>query len=362
MKSLNKDRGKVYLVGAGPGRADLITVRGAEVLKIADRLDLIPVYRDGAYIYNMEKYLLKHVGDSVKKGEEIARFRAFFGLMKKQCYSPCDGTIEHVSDVSGQVLIRHPPVPVEVNAYITGVVIHVIKEEGAVIETPAVFIQGIFGVGGETHGDLLVVAKSPDEVLTAEQIRAEYSGKILVAGSLVTSDALQKAAEIGVKGLVVGGIDEENLRSFMGYEIGVAITGNEELGLTLIVTEGFGKMNMSEKTYELLKKFDGRLTCINGATQIRAGVMRPEIIIPRDDVKMSSLQETGAEVYMKGMKPGMPVRIISEPYFGTLGNISSLPVELTRIDTESDVRVLNVILDDGRRVRVPRANVEIVEE
>jgi uroporphyrinogen III methyltransferase/synthase len=30
------EKGKVYLVGAGPGRADLITVRGAEVLKTAD--------------------------------------------------------------------------------------------------------------------------------------------------------------------------------------------------------------------------------------------------------------------------------------------------------------------------------------
>ena len=32
----NERQGKVYLVGAGPGRADLITVRGAEVLKSAD--------------------------------------------------------------------------------------------------------------------------------------------------------------------------------------------------------------------------------------------------------------------------------------------------------------------------------------
>ena len=30
------EKGKVYLVGAGPGRADLITVRGADLLKTAD--------------------------------------------------------------------------------------------------------------------------------------------------------------------------------------------------------------------------------------------------------------------------------------------------------------------------------------
>lgn len=37
MKSINKNKeGKVYLVGAGPGDPDLITVRGAEVLRQAD--------------------------------------------------------------------------------------------------------------------------------------------------------------------------------------------------------------------------------------------------------------------------------------------------------------------------------------
>lgn len=33
---MKKNKGKVYLVGAGPGRADLITVRGAELIKTAD--------------------------------------------------------------------------------------------------------------------------------------------------------------------------------------------------------------------------------------------------------------------------------------------------------------------------------------
>ena len=33
---MSMEKGKVYLVGAGPGKADLITVRGAEVLRLAD--------------------------------------------------------------------------------------------------------------------------------------------------------------------------------------------------------------------------------------------------------------------------------------------------------------------------------------
>jgi len=32
------------------------------------------------------------------------------------------------------------------------------------------------------------------------------------------------------------------------------------------------------------------------------------------------------------------------------------------IETESEVRVLEAELDDGRRVVIPRANVEIIEE
>ncbi len=60
--------------------------------------------------------------------------------------------------------------------------------------------------------------------------------------------------------------------------------------------------------------------------------------------------------------PGTPIRIIRKPYFGAIGVVSKLPVPLQRIETESDVRVLEAELADGKRVIVPRANVEIIEE
>ncbi|MEM2942649.1 MAG: hypothetical protein QXT81_04430 [Candidatus Bathyarchaeia archaeon] len=307
----------------------------------------------------LAKYMLKKEGDPVEKGEVLARRKGLFGLFLKECRSPVKGTLEYFSDVTGQIHVREPPVPLVINAYIPGIVTKVFPKEGVMIETTAAFIQGIFGVGGETHGELMVLAKSPDDPLTAEQVMPECAGKIVVGGSIVDSQALKKAIEFGVKGVVVGGIRDGDLSSFLGYDIGVAITGQESVGLTLILTEGFGKMTMAAKTFNLLRKFEGRLACINGATQIRAGVIRPEIIIPTGE----GLSEQGeGELLLEGLKPGLPVRIIGPPYFGALGKVTRLPVDLQTIETESAVRVLEVELDDGRRVIVPRANVELIEE
>ena len=37
---------------------------------------------------------------------------------------------------------------------------------------------------------------------------------------------------------------------------------------------------MAQKTFDMLKHRAGSIASINGATQIRAGVVRPEIIVP----------------------------------------------------------------------------------
>jgi hypothetical protein len=54
----------------------------------------------------------------------------------------------------------------------------ILTKEGGVIETPASFIQGIFGIGGEIQGVLKVV--DIQEVMAKENL-SEYAGKILHA-------------------------------------------------------------------------------------------------------------------------------------------------------------------------------------
>jgi len=307
---------------------------------------------------DVQRYLQKPIGSRVEKGELLASYSALFGLIKKSVESTTTGTIESVSDVTGQIIIRGNPIPVEVDAYIPGKIVEILPKEGAVIETNAAFIQGIFGIGGEDHGKIRIAVESSDDILTVDSINPGDKGAILVGGSLVTLDAINKSVEVGVSCIVVGGIRHEDLTSFTKEEVGVAITGQEELGVVLIITEGFGKMNMSQATFDLLKSFEGYDAAVNGETQIRAGVLRPEIIIPHDNVA-----EAGSgEELSSGMVSGTPVRIIRQPYFGAIGEVVRLPVELHQVESESRVRVLDVKLSDDTIVTVPRANVEIIEE
>jgi len=305
-------------------------------------------------------FFIKKIGEEVEEGEVIARYSAFFGLVKKELKAPVKGTIESYSDTTGQMILRSAPIPVVVNAYIQGQIEEIIPREGVVIKTEAAYLQGIFGIGGERHGILHMVAESPDETLTEDKINPEHKGMILVGGNLATYGALIKAIEYGVKGIIVGGIKGRDISKLLGYEIGVAITGEEDIDLSLIVTEGFGEMDMSHRTFNLLKDFEGKQTAINGTTQIRAGVLRPEVIIPYDQDESGSY--TDEPELSGGMKPGTPVRIIADPYFGKIGTVTNLPVQLQIVETGSQVRVVDVQLDGGEEVTVPRANVEIIEE
>jgi hypothetical protein len=337
------------------------TVKGADIIARTALPGNVTTVNVGGLLgvppEDVKQMMAKKAGDAVQKDEMLAQSKGFLGLFKSAVPSPVTGTVESVSDITGQVILREAPQPVQVAAYVDGKVTEVIPKEGVVIETIASFIQGIFGIGGETRGELLTVANDPNEVLTAAMIKPEHKGKVLIGGSLAEEPALRAAAAAGVQGVVVGGIEDATLKAFLGYDIGVAITGSEKCGVTLIVTEGFGRMRMADRTFNLLKSLNGKVASINGATQIRAGVIRPEVIVPSAD-QTSDIKSGVAE---GGLTVGMAVRIIREPHFGALGKVSALPVALQEIETESKVRVLEVELDDKTRVVLPRANVEIIE-
>ncbi len=297
-------------------------------------------------------------GTAVSKDEMIAETKGLFGLFKSNVTAPVDGTIEVISDTTGQVVIREAPIPVEIDAYMKGTVKDVIPEEGVIIESKGVFIQGIFGIGGESRGDLAVCVDNREDEITDDIITSELAGKIIVGGSFISLSAYKKAIQMKVAGVVVGGFNYYDLEDILGYILGVAITGSEDLVTSLILTEGYGKIRMGHRTFELLKEHQGKFASVNGSTQIRAGVIRPEIVIPlsKDELKGDHKDADASE----GIQAGSLVRVIRAPYFGRMGTVVDLPSELRKMESETMVRV--AIIDiNGENIEIPRANLEMVE-
>ncbi len=303
--------------------------------------------------------MLAKVGDPIEEGDPIARTRGIFGLFKNTCKAKVAGTLETISSVTGQIMIRGEPEPVQVQAYLSGRVAKVMPNEGVEIEAEVSFIQGIFGIGGEAYGRIVMACASHTQELTADLIKPVMKDCVIVGGARMTDAAIERARAIGAAAVVSGGMDDEDLRDVLGYDLGVAITGSEEAGITLIITEGFGEIAMAERTFKLLASREGADASVNGATQIRAGVMRPEILIPLTEEAKSRAAPSAPPDGQ--LTPGRPVRIIRDPYFGLIGSVADLPPEPQTLESGSKARVLEVKLDSGESVIIPRANVELIE-
>ena len=308
----------------------------------------------------LREFMKIDVGAPVAVGQQLAETPGFWGFFKSESVSPVAGTVESVSVVTGQVILQAHPIPVEIDAYINGRVVEVIPGEGCVVQANATMVQGIFGLGGEVKAPMVMAVDKPSDVLTADRLSADMAGKIVVGGCYVPLPTLRRAIELGVAGVVTGGFDYDEIKELLGYEVGVAITGGEQLGLTLIVTEGFGEIQMAPATFELLRKKEGHRASINGATQIRAGVIRPEVIVTFDDETVPAEKYTAPEP--QGLKPGDLVRGIRTPYFGRIGRVVDLPAQPAVLETESKARIMEIEFLDGTRALLPRANVESIEQ
>ena len=81
----------------------------------------------------LEKYIKIKPGDQITKKTILAENAGLFGLgiFKNEVRSPVEGEVENISAVTGQVLLREPRIPVQVKAFLDGVVTEVIPDKGS---------------------------------------------------------------------------------------------------------------------------------------------------------------------------------------------------------------------------------------
>ena len=283
-----------------------------------------------------EKSIARQEGDKLTKGDVIAELGGMFARLVR---APADGEVVSIS--GGQVLLRVQSTLIELKAGMSGTVVEILPEHGAVIEAHGGLVQGVWGNGRIDSGLLLVLAKSPDEELTRARIDVSMRGAVVLAGTCSTADALKAAAELPLRGLILSSLASE------------LVPVASKLEYPIVVLDGFGKIPMNQIAYKLLSTSEKRDVSLNATLNPKTGE-RPEVVIPLPAVG----QSTPETDYFAA---NQTVRIQGEPYQGKIGKIIQVRQGLVTLPNGVRTNAADIQLDSDTRVLVPLANLDVLE-
>jgi len=298
---------------------------------------------------SMTDYLRVEEGDEVQQGQVIAVNRRD---VRQSILSPHDGQIIVIDEVEGTVVLRRRITQFSVEAFVPGQVVEVIPQTGAIIECQVNRICGVYGMGGECRGTVRLL--DPDGPKAA--VDDSMCGQVVVAKGLATAELIFRAQQCGVAAVIAAGMRAQCLYEITGGQTDMTVSSSDPPGLTVIVTEGFGvDLTMDEKILAQLSAHQGQQVYVNGSTQIRAGVVRPEILMP---VQAGAAVKKAHIKSAKDMTAGDRVVILRDPRFMQRGSIVKMRYD--DVDLGFGIRgpAATVRLDGGGKATVLQANLE----
>lgn len=271
--------------------------------------------------------LIKVIGSQVCEGEILARVEKLWGLKKIEFCAPQEGVLRDFNEETGVLTFEYPPKLIRVPAGVTGIVSTIVPHREVSIESVVAKIHGRLGSGKTREGTISILGSSIDSSL---------SGKILVSDSLLTKEVLYKALAVRCQGVIAGGI---NWRDF--WEITGQRGAAEDVGITVLILEGFGNLQMQKEVYEFLKEHEGRYCILDG--------VQGEAVVPlgRPGVNGFKKGEDGGKFGV--LKKDLRVRILVPPQMHKFGKIVEILTETCKVQIGEEV------------VEVPVRNVEIIQ-
>lgn len=282
--------------------------------------------------------LQREVGERVEKGAVLAGRR---GVGARTLRAPVDGQLAAVSQ--GNILLQVSDESSRLIARIPGVVSDVEPDQRVVIEFVGSWIQGRWGNGRFADGLLHVIGEEPGHWLTADQIDMGQRGVILAAGRCKESKALELAAEVPVRGLVLGSMPARLLPLARAMEF------------PLMLIEGFGEMAMNSKAFALLKDRAQEEATLNAQPTDHFEDLRPELLIPAEEAA-----HPPRPIEVQNFGPGQSVRLLRAPHAGVVGEISNLLPASTLFPSGIRAPAAEIVLSDGSETVAPLANLEIL--
>ncbi len=286
-----------------------------------------------------DTYIQRHAGDDVEEGDIIA---GPVGVARRVVRAPKSGQV--VVAGSGQVLLELDSPPFELRAGMPGVVTGLVDDRGAEIEATGALIQGVWGNGRLDFGLLGVLTRSPQDKLTTDRLDVSQRGTILLGGYCGDAVTLTNAADIPIRGLILGSMDSSlvPLASRLRYPI--------------LITEGFGNIAMNSAAYKLLSTSDRREVALNAEAWDPIAGTRPEGVIP-----LPAANQPAQPVETDSFAVGQKVRVVGILHKAPIGVIATLRPGFTALANGVKAPAADVRLENGESVVFPLANLEVLE-
>ncbi len=288
---------------------------------------------------DVHRYLLVEEGQWLAAGTILAEKRPFLGRAQV-VWAPVGGTVETLRD--GRLFVRGDPLRVHRRAHLPGTAVEVVPERGVAVLCLGLLLSGVWGAGGEARGRLLLRVSAEGAPLAADTITREERGAILLGGILDSEEVLLRAAAVGLAGLVVVSLDPDLAQAAAGAN------------LPVMSIQGFGRLTLAAPILAALAPHEGRTVSLSGTNaDERYG---PELIVPLEQPGAIAAAAEEAEATLLGAL----VCLTRPPYVGALGRIIALPDGTPSTESDLPGQAVEVRLEDGRRVIVPLANVELL--
>ncbi|MDD4156154.1 MAG: hypothetical protein PHY08_06220, partial [Candidatus Cloacimonetes bacterium] len=216
---------------------------------------------------DVKVYMKRKEGDMIYEGEPLV---PYFNNKYYLLFSPYTGTIQKIDTQKGIVTICYDKKPHRLYSQAYGKVKSIFDNKDFIIEAQTINIAGKIGFGKDIGGLFAVYGKSA------------LKDKIVYKSSICHYDDIDELIQAEIKGLVCETMNYQLLKRFLGKDIGVAITGDEDIPFSIVILQGFVNQEIADQSQDL-SPFINKYVLLKPQTQIRAGVIRPSMRVFDND-------------------------------------------------------------------------------
>jgi hypothetical protein len=285
---------------------------------------------------DVESNLVRNYGETLQEGDIIAQNE---NALSRLVRAPVAGTL--IKYRPGKVAIEAIQEVFQLKAGLTGEVIEVIPEFGAVLSATGYLLQGVWGNGRSSSGRLMMFDQQIWEETGKEDIDFFHEQPVVVTKKCLQADLLDFIAGKEVSGFVTGSLAPELLDLALS------------LDFPILVFQGFGDLPVDDVLFSFFQDREGSPVSIDACRLDAFSGQFPEVFLPDKNHKSAKTFDLRSKI-----EAGQAVRILAGEAQGLSGEVITISEKLSRFESGLALSSAVILLPDGQTVRVAVKNLQ----